>query len=155
MDPKKLQFVKEEFVSLIRKIDPIAAPAWGVMNAQQMIEHMSDAFRVANGKVKEKIGTPVENIPKMKAFIMRDIPFKENTKNRNLPDEPAPLKNDSIQRAIEELQEEVNDFFNVFEKEPGKIIDNAIFGDLNYTEWVHLLYKHCVHHLKQFRLVNN
>ncbi len=155
MDPEKLQFIKEDFISLIRKIDPAVTPAWGVMNAQQMIEHMSDAFRGANGKVKAKINTPVENIPKMKAFIMGDIAFKENTKNRNLPPEPSPLKNQDIQQAIKELEVEVNDFFSVFEKEPGKIIDNSIFGDLNYTEWVHLLYKHCVHHLKQFRLLNN
>jgi hypothetical protein len=150
MDENKIDFVRQGFLSLLKTIDKDTKPAWGLMNVQQMIEHMSDSFRVANGKVPQKIITPLENIPKMKAFIMSDIPFKENTKNRTLPEAPAPLKNTTVQKAVEELQKEIEDFFTVFKNAPDKIIDNSIFGDLNFNEWIHLLNKHCIHHLKQF-----
>lgn len=154
MDEKKLNFVKHDFFNLVESLGAAAKPAWGLMNVQQMVEHMSDSFRVANGKTVEKIATPLENIPKMKAFIMGDIPFKENTKNRRLPETPLPTRNSTLKEALAELKKEITDFFIVFEKDPNKIIDNAIFGDLNYEEWVNLLYKHCIHHLKQFHVVN-
>lgn len=155
MDEKKLNFVKQEFMPLIKSLNPDTKPAWGLMSVQQMVEHMSDSLRIANGKIPQKITTPLENIAKMKAFVMGDIEFKENTKNRSLPETPVPVKNATLQQAIDELQKELDHFFAVFENEPGKIIDNAVFGDLNYTEWVHLLYKHGRHHLKQFHLLKN
>lgn len=156
MDQHKFDFLKKEFMSLIKKIDGNSMPAWGSMNAQQMIEHLSDSVRIANGKVVHTtIVTPTENLPKMKAFIMSDIPFKENTKNRMLSEIPAPVRQLDVDAAIAELQKEMDDFFGVFEKEPNRIIVNPIFGELDQEAWIHLLYKHCTHHLKQFHLLKN
>jgi len=154
MDQVKLKFLKEEFISLIGKIDPQGKPKWGVMNAQQMIEHLSDSVRIANGKDIKKILTPAENLPRAKAFMMSDKPFKENTKNVELPEVPPPVRKSGMNLAIEELQGELKDFFSVFENEPGKSIANPFYGDLNYAEWVQLLHKHFTHHLRQFNIIN-
>lgn len=154
MDLKKINFIKNDFIALVKKIEPNCMPAWGKMNVQQMVEHMSDSFRIANGKqIHTSIISPIENLPKMKAFLLSDIPFKENTKNKMLGETPLPVNNNSLQKAIEELEKEVNYFFEVFENNPDKIILNPIFGELNYNEWIHLLYKHATHHLKQFSLL--
>lgn len=52
------------------------------MNAHEMVEHMIGSFKVANGKIGiREIVTPLERLDKLQAFIMSDIPFKENTKN--------------------------------------------------------------------------
>ncbi len=150
MIAEKIHFLKQEYLRLLEKTDPETKAAWGKMNFQQMLEHMSDSFRIANGKDPHRLYTPVEAVEKYKAFAMSDKPFKENTKNALLADEPALLRNAKPEQALTELQLEINDFFNVFESEPGKTITNPIFGDLNFKEWIQLLHKHAIHHLKQF-----
>ena len=63
-----------------------------------MIEHFGgDAVRNANGRLKiDTIVTPPENLERMREFMMSDKPFKENTKNPLLGEEPAPLRYKTI-----------------------------------------------------------
>lgn len=70
-----------------------------------------------------------------------------------MPNTPAPLRNKTIQDAIEEVEKEIQPFFNFHKQHSGIIVQNPFFGDLNYEEWRHLLYKHAMHHLKQFGLI--
>ena len=37
-----------------------------------------------------------------------------------------------------------------FEKNPDLVTRNPFFGDLNFEQSVQLLYKHALHHLRQF-----
>jgi hypothetical protein len=121
------------------------------MTLQQMIEHFSDSVRIASGKtVITKLVTPPENLERMRSFIMSETPFRENTRNPLLPELPPPVKNATIEKAIEELQAELSFFFNVFEKNKLQFTLNPFFGELNYAENIQLLYKHAIHHLKQF-----
>jgi hypothetical protein len=147
---KKAYFLRNELVEKLRGIDPSTKALWGKMNVHQMIEHMSYALRQANGKDPYTLLTPEANVERMQAFMMSEKPFKENTPNQLLPDEPAPPLKGTINEALAELQEEIIQFFLVFEKEPDKVITNPFFGDLTYEMWVQLLHKHAWHHLKQF-----
>jgi hypothetical protein len=146
----KSDFLHFEFPRLLSTIDPATPPAWGKMNLQQMIEHMSDSLRIANGRDPKDCVTPTEHLPKMQSFMMSDKPFRENTPNIQLPDTPLPPRFDNVEDAIGELQQEINEFFDVFDQDKGKIITNPFFGDLNFEQWVQLLYKHAIHHLRQF-----
>jgi len=146
----KRKFLKDEYTGLLGRMNPETKPAWGKMNFQQMVEHMSDSFRIANGKDLQDCITPEEHLPKMRAFLMSDKPFRENTPNVLLPDIPPPVRFDRIEDAIGELQQEIDDFFDVFDQDKHKIITNPFFGDLDYEMWVQLLYKHAWHHLRQF-----
>lgn len=152
MDQNKVNFLNNDLIPLLKKVDVDAKPLWGKMNAQQMVEHLIESLKQANGKSLSTIKTPAEHISKMKSFLLSDTPFKENTKHRELPEEPLPTKCKDINEAITQLDVELKDFFKVFEDEPGKIIDNSVFGDLDYEHWVALLYKHAKHHLKQFSI---
>lgn len=147
---EKAAFIRNKFIPLLLSIPADKNPSWGKMNAIQMIEHMSYAFRQANGKDVYEIVTPEENLPRMHAFMMSDKPFRENTPNQLLPDEPATPKHETITAATEELKKEIAHFFEVFGAQPDKKITNPFFGVLGYEEWVQLLYKHCWHHLRQF-----
>ena len=147
---QKAHFLKEEYIPLLRTIKPDAERRWGKMNVQQMIEHMSDSVRIANGKDPHTLVTPEENVERMQAFLMSDKPFKENTPNRLLPDEPANHRNSAISEAIEELNTEIQDLFRVFEQDKQKTVMNPFFGALNFDMWVQLLHKHAWHHLNQF-----
>jgi len=105
---------------------------------------------VANGKIKMPIVTPADKLPRLQEFMMSEKPFKENTKSPVLAEEPAPLKKNTKEAAIGKLQEEIIYFFEAFEKNPGMKTTNPVFGELGLEMNIQLLYKHALHHLRQF-----
>jgi hypothetical protein len=149
----KASFLKKNFVSLLKQISSDTLPAWGKMTLQQMVEHFSDTLRIASAKVASaEIITPDENLQKIRDFLMSDKPFKENTTNPLMPQVPPPVRNKTINDAFIELQNEIDYFFTIFEKNNLQLTRNPFFGDLNYEQNVQLLYKHALHHLRQFGL---
>jgi hypothetical protein len=151
MDAAKLSFLKDRYISVIRAISPETKPLWGKMTFQQMVEHMSGFIKISSGKtVYTEFVTPIDKLPAYKNFIMTDKEFRENTVSPILPESPLPVRNATIKEALEELEEELSYFFRVFEKDKLLQTRNPIFGDLNYEENIALLYKHAMHHLKQF-----
>jgi len=152
MSIEKENFLRTKLVSYLQRLDPGTPARWGRMNVQQMIEHYAgDAVRNANGRLKmDTIMTPPENLQRMREFMMSDKPFKENTKNPLMGEEPAPLRYKTVQGAIGALQQELIYFFEAFENNPELVIRNPFFGDLNFEQNVQLLYKHALHHLRQF-----
>lgn len=152
MSIEKEDFLRTKLVACLQRLDPSTPPRWGKMNVQQMIEHFGgDVVRNASGRLKiDKIVTPPENLERMREFMMGDKPFKENTKNSLLGEEPLPLRYKTVQAAIGALQQELIWFFEAFGKDPNLITRNPFFGDLNFEQNVQLLYKHAIHHLRQF-----
>ncbi|MGL6267593.1 MAG: hypothetical protein ACRC2O_06685 [Chitinophagaceae bacterium] len=150
MNEEKLLFLKKELIPLLQKIEPETNPLWGKMSLQQMIEHFSGAIKVATGTLRLPGTTEPADNGKYYSFLMSDKPFKENTSNPLLSEEPYALRNHTLQASISELQGNLLAFFQIFDNEEGKKVLNPIFGYLNYEEQVQLLYKHALHHLKQF-----
>jgi hypothetical protein len=151
MNQEKAAFLKSRFIPLLKQIPTDRQPQWGKMTLQQMIEHFADYTRIASGKtVIKDIITPEEHLEKSRTFLMSDKPFRENTPNPLMPEVPAPVRNVSMNDAINELQKEMAFFFYVFEKNNLQVTRNPFFGDLNYEQNVQLLHKHALHHLKQF-----
>lgn len=152
MSLEKENFLRTRLITNLQRLNPATPPKWGKMSVQQMIEHFGgDAVRNANGRLKfDQIVTPADHLEKMRDFLMSEKPFKENTKNPLMAEEPAPLRYKTVQAAIGALQQELIWFFEVYEKNPGMVIRNPFFGDLNFEQNVQLLYKHALHHLRQF-----
>jgi hypothetical protein len=151
MNAERLLFLKEEYIPVLKTIPPELPPKWGKMSFQHMVEHMADFIRISSGKtVYTDFVTPVDKLPAYKAFIMSDKQFRENTVSPISPEAPAPLRNKNAEDAIKELKTELDFFFTVFEKNHQQQTRNPIFGDLNYEENIELLYKHSMHHLRQF-----
>jgi hypothetical protein len=151
MNAEKLLFLKEEYVPILKTIPPELPPKWGKMTFQHMVEHMADFIRISSGKtIYTDFITPADKLSAYKTFIMSDKQFRENTVSPILPEGPSPLKNKNVQEALEELNTELDFFFTVFEKNHQQQTRNPIFGDLNYEENIELLYKHAMHHLRQF-----
>ena len=152
MTIEKENFLRTKLIHHLQRLDPATPPRWGKMNVQQMIEHFAgDAVRNASGKLKiDTMITPPERLGPMREFMMSDKPFRENTMNPLMSEEPAPPRYKTVQAAIGALQEELIYFFEVFEKEPQLQTRNPFFGELNFEQNVQLLYKHALHHLRQF-----
>ncbi|HYC40489.1 MAG TPA: hypothetical protein VEB63_08375 [Chitinophagaceae bacterium] len=152
MNIEKENFLRTRFVPHLQRLHPETAPKWGRFTVQQMIEHFAhDAVPTASGKLRfEKIITPPERLPRMREFLMSDQPFRQNTRNPLLGEEPPPTRYRTVAAAIGALQEELIRFFETFHNQPGLVTRNPFFGDLNFEENVQLLHKHALHHLRQF-----
>ena len=150
MNAEKEHFLQKDFVSLLRALPAGTPPQWGKMTLQQMVEHFIDAVRVASGKINVPVVTPEENLPKMHDFIRSSKPFRENTRNPIMPEVPAPVRLATLGAALDALQAELDYFFEVFKANERLTTINPIFGNLNFDLNVQLLYKHAVHHLRQF-----
>lgn len=145
-------FLRTQLIRYLQQLDPHTPPRWGRMSVQQMIEHLTfDALPLASGRVlMDQLVTTSAQLPRMRQFLMSDKPFKENLRNPLLPEDPQPLRYNTAQAAISALQAELIYFFRVFEETPLQTTRNPFFGDLNFEENVQLLYKHALHHLRQY-----
>ena len=153
MDTSKENFLKKDFIPLLEKLKGNEKGKWGIMNAQQMIEHFADAAKNASGKLLLPVLNEGTELQKFRDFLMSEKPFKENTKNPLIPEEGIPLRQLNLLSAIQKLKKELDYFFEAFEKNPELKTGNALFGDLDYDMNIQLLHKHAMHHLKQFGLV--
>lgn len=150
---EKINFLKNQFIKYLKKVSANEKGAWGVLNGQQMVEHFSDSVRIASGNFGiTHILTPPDHLQKLYAFMMSEKPFKENTSNSLMSDVPIPVRHSSFEASLDELQHVLDYFFWVFENNVDFKTINPFFGNLNYKENVQLLYKHALHHLRQFGL---
>lgn len=150
MNEDKIRFLKQELVPLIQRIPADTQPAWGKMSLHHMVEHLAASVRIAGGQLVVP-GTPdTASWERNRAFLMTEKPFRENTRNPFLPETTLPLRHHTLAAAINDLQAALIQFFHVFAIAPDKKVQNLNFGDLGYAEQVQLLYKHAVHHLRQF-----
>ena len=155
MDQAKLNFITKEYIPLLKNLPADAMGKWGKMNGQQMVEHVAMFFYVSSEKVKFDLVTPVEHLPKFKEFLLSDKQFRENTKApiNIIGEEALPLRHASMEEAVEELSRAIGSYVAYFKDNPDKKTVHAVFGDLNFEEWVLLHYKHITHHLRQFGLM--
>jgi len=148
---QQADFLQTQLLPLLRRIPEHQLPLWGKMNLQQMIEHLSrEGFEQAAGRIPAQLLTDAAMVSKMQDFIRSAKPFKENTKNALMPEEPYPCRTESVEAALTELHGNIELFFQLFREHPERKVLNPFFGNLDYELSVLLLYKHCLHHLRQF-----
>ncbi|MBU3677270.1 MAG: hypothetical protein FGM54_08870 [Chitinophagaceae bacterium] len=148
----RILFFKTRYTKLLALLPETQAPVFGKMNVLQMIEHMAYAFRQAMGLVPlPPVGDEALRA-KMLAFVRSDKPFRDNTPNQYLPEQPLPARFTNRTAAIADLTEAMQGFFSFFNQHPNQIVANPFFGDLNFEDSLQLLYKHALHHLRQFGL---
>lgn len=148
----KEDFLKHGLIPLLGKLHPGEKGKWGIMTAQQMVEHFADAVKNASGKLILPQLNEGERLQKSREFLMSEIPFKENIDNPLIPKEGIPHRQPDLKSAINKLEKELEHFFGVFEKNPDLKTGNAFFGQLDYNMNIQLLHKHAIHHLRQFGL---
>jgi hypothetical protein len=149
----KKEFIQTKFIDFVSNLNPEQKGNWGVMNAQQMVEHVADFFKVSYGKLKFNQVTPPEQLQKFRDFLWSDKEFRENTKAPMLPETAFAVRNANMNESLQELKKDINNFFNQFEGKEKDTTLHPVFGELNFEDWIQLHYKHTLHHAKQFGLV--
>ena len=152
VDQQKLNFLLNEFPALLHPLDADTKGKWGLMNAQQMVEHFIWSVKCANGKLQLALVSESDHLEKLRAFLFSEKQFRENTKNPLL-NEPHPVHYPSMEVAVNKLQSELQYLADTFSNNPGMTTLNPIFGELDFEGNVQLLHKHALHHLRQFDLV--
>lgn len=150
MQSQQDQFLKEQLIPLLEQINPNQKPLWGKMSYHNMLEHMTEAFHVSSQHEPVPCIHEPERVAKMQAFLLTDIPFKENTKSPLLGETPEPLNSSSVESALQELKKAVSTYNNQYAIQDDVLVFHPIFGTLDKQLNDALLYKHAVHHLKQF-----
>ncbi|MGI9192647.1 MAG: transferase hexapeptide repeat family protein [Chitinophagaceae bacterium] len=146
----RILFFKTRYTAILASILSTQLPVFGKMNVLQMIEHMAYAFRQGTGLIPlPPVGDEALRA-KMLAFVRSDKPFRDNTPNQYLPDEPLPARFNDQAAALADLAEAMQGFFTFFNEHPNQCIANPFFGELNFDDCLQLLYKHALHHLRQF-----
>src|SRR5438105_4023314 len=78
-----------------------AAPQWGKMRGQHMVEHLALPLRISVGDFPVQIYTPSDRVEKMKTvFLMGDAFLRRDFKLPLIGDEPMPLIHESMPEAI-------------------------------------------------------
>lgn len=143
----------ENILSLMGKLTAEQAPLWGSMNAQVMVEHLTDTIYLSVGKMKLKLEITEEKIPDMQAYLASEKPMPVGFKPPFVP-EKIVHRNEELDLAIDEFTLAWLDFEAYYEEAPERQESHPYYGPLNYEQWLRLHAKHCTHHFKQFGLVS-
>jgi hypothetical protein len=138
---------------LLNKLDPQLKPLWGKMTPQHMVEHLILAVQMSNGKLKLECFNPPEKIPTLKRFLMSNRPMPKGFVNPVIGPDNLPLNYSSLDESKKKLEEEIEDYYRLYEENPDVRPVNVTFGELNKEEWDVFHKKHFTHHLSQFGLL--
>lgn len=149
---EKLEFLQTGLPNVLQQLKEDTPAKWGVMNPQQMLEHVADFFDVSYEKIIFPLSVPEAHLPKYKEFLWSEKEFRENTKApaNVLGEVPLDLRQPSFADAKENLHRSIQKFIDWFKNDPSKTSLHPAFGTLNFEEWIVLHHKHVRHHLKQF-----
>ncbi len=140
--------------SVLTKLTEQTKPLWGFMSPQHMVEHLSAAVKMSNGKtVFTECMNPPEKYPLLKKFLLSNRPFPKNFVNTVIGEGLKPLKFSSLEKAKTELLTELDDFYEYFRINSSAKLMNPTFGPLKFDEWIIFHTKHFKHHFTQFGLM--
>jgi hypothetical protein len=140
--------VTARLIERVRALEPHARPAWGKMNAGQMLAHCCVVYETVLEDRHPPPGLFLRVL--LRAFGKRTV-TGEKPYPRNLPTAPAfkvPAEQDFQRertRLVDYLERTVALGPDHFEAR-----EHPTFGRLSRREWSNLFHKHLDHHLSQF-----
>jgi len=137
----------------LRTLTPETQPRWGGFTPAQMVEHLLWAFEVSTGRVIVASSMPEEWQQKARAFLHDNRPMPRGFENPLLKDGLPPLRFRSLLEAVDALTREASRFLELAASEPHARRVHPIFGASSVEEWSRIHFKHGVHHLLQFGLI--
>ncbi len=141
-----------EMLAVLNGLTPNQKPLWGKMNAQEMVEHLSDMLMMSRGTGNFTIDVDAETIARRQQFLSSD---KEMAKNIAVPftKDIIELRHDELELALDEFAEEWINFTEYYENNPSASVIHPYYGDLDFNLWLKMHDKHFMHHFKQFGLI--
>lgn len=147
------RFLQEIIPKSIDNLEKDTKPDFGRMSSQQMLEHLILSFKMSYRDLGIKCITPKNKRAEVQAFLNTNVPIHRGRTNPVTGDKLLELKFPNLELAKDKLKEEIKNFLNYYKKNPVATQINPVFGELNSEQWQRFYFKHCFHHLSQFRLI--
>lgn len=128
---------------------------FGVMDAQNMVEHLALVMSISNGSNPLTCDRAIEKQKRDKQLVIHTPDFELPIGFRApfLPPEPLPYKHEDLDGAIKGLRNEIDAFDAYFAEHPDAEPHHATMGPFTHAEWIIFHGKHFNHHFKQFDLL--
>ena len=150
-------FVETELEILLPYFYQLVAdskPLWGEMNAQRVVEHLTDSVLISCGDDVQEQVIADEKLPSMLRFLESEKPMAKNIQVDFARAETG-LRNEEMELAVDEFIDVWLRFEEVYETNPGLTHIHPYYGPLDYAQWKRLHAKHFTHHLTQFGLISH
>lgn len=141
----------ETFLGKIKNLSADTPAEWGSMNAQQMIEHLSNSIDLSIGKIKGELSIPEDKVEGAVAYLHSEKPFPKGFKVNYAPENPK-LRNEDLDSAIDEMAMKWVGFEEYFIDNPDARNMHPVYGNLDHKGWLRVHSKHFTHHFLQFNL---
>lgn len=147
-------FISADLETILGKLNGLTADKaaeWGSMNAQQMIEHLSNSLDLSTGIIEGVLSIPEEKVEKAVEHLFSDKPFPRDFTANYAPKNPS-LRNEDLDEAIDELTIKWIGFEEYYEENPASKHMHPVYGLLDYDGWMRVHSKHFTHHFLQFNV---
>lgn len=140
---------KSEILARLDKLTEDSPRRWGSMKVNEMLAHMNDAMKISLGMkpAVDKSNFFSRNVTfNMGVYVLPFWPKGQWTAPELDQKEKGTKARDFYTEI--EFTKKMLDIFE--EREESKFHPHPMFGQLSKKQWADLLYKHFLHHLKQF-----
>ena len=139
------------FLGKLKHLSSDSKPEWGSMNAQQMIEHLSNSIDLSTGIIQGQLSIAEDKVERALSFLHSEKPFPRGFKVNYAPENP-PLRNENLDAAIDKLAMKWVAFEEYFISQPEARNIHPVYGNLDHEGWLRVHSKHFTHHFTQFNL---
>ena len=146
-------FIGRTLGDALASLSTESRPLWGGFTAAQMVEHLLWGFELSTGRRIAEAATSEEWQRKARAFLHDDRLMPRGFESPPLKDGVPPLLFSSIPEALSALTAETARFLEAAASEPASRRVHPVFGACSVEEWSRIHFKHGVHHLMQFGLI--
>lgn len=148
----KKEFLTKDVIELLKKLKPETNPAFGLMTAQHMVEHLSWTLKGCTKRVGEVENPPTKGQLGFQRFIEKGAILEHRPSDKTKADLPA-LKFENLDQAVEQVGVAIEKFYAHFEANPDFKCYNNFFGELNFDQLELFNHNHYRFHLWQFGLL--
>lgn len=137
--------------SQLKNLNPDSPAQFGIMTPQHMVEHLTVTMKLSSGRIKLPEFEPNEKqLMQKQALIYTDMEFPKGVRAPNSDGELPDLRFPDLDTAKEKLIQSIQEYEEVFEKNPDFKSIHPRFGFLTHEEWEKFHQKHFTHHFGQF-----
>lgn len=149
------EFIETDLETFLRHLNRLSAntqPAWGNMNAQRMVEHLSEMIDMSVGIGDYRLLIPEEKVESMQRFLESEKPMAHNITVDFAPADFT-LHHEELELAIDEFIDKWLSFEEYYESHPEATNLHPYYGQLDEKKWRRLHSKHFTHHFEQFGIL--
>ena len=138
--------------NLLNQLDPNTEPAFGLMTAQHMIEHLAVSIKTSVKQYGDPDTPLTEKQMGFHRFIEKGAILQHRPSSKTKADLPE-LKYDSFEEALKQIPEAIDRFYTHFETYSDFKPYNPFFGSLTFEQLELFHYQHVRYHFWQFGLI--